>query len=109
MALSKQDLLQIEELLERKLDEKLDQRFKENNDKLISMMFEHFATKDEVATKEDLKELRSNLKQDINELKDMVVSIRYELDTEHEVRWHQVRRNTADIKQIKQRMLEKGI
>ncbi|MFC1780351.1 hypothetical protein ACFLY9_01510 [Patescibacteria group bacterium] len=70
MSLTTNDLLKIEQLLNRKLDEKLDKKFKV-----------------ELAP----------IKKSISDLQDIVIGIRDELDTEHEFRYKKVEENSKQI------------
>lgn len=90
MALSKGDLEKIGEIVDRKVTD--------NN----ALLFERLATKDEV--REIVREETEDMRTDIRQVKDDVGAIRYELDTEHEVRRAQVERNTKDISVIKQEL-----
>lgn len=113
MPLTKTDLKQIKSLIKDSSDNlrtglrielraEMRKIVEENNKTLLDMMFEYFPTRLEV--KQDLDDLRSELKLEISTVKDIVVGIRNELDTEHEVRRQQIERNKIEIAAIKRRL-----
>lgn len=86
MSLTKKDLKQIKTIVNGALvkDRKL----------LLEQMFEHFVTKDEFY--KEIEKLAT--RDEFMELKDMVLGIRNELDTEHEVRRKHIEENTKRSK-----------
>lgn len=95
MTLTKNDLKQIDIRIEKQFD------------RFFKMILGVFATKEEVEEIVDRKfeEKLEPVKQDIRELKDDVIGIRNELDTEHEIRRKRIEENTVRSKSNKRRIV----
>ena|SRR5260221_5424222 len=92
MSLTKDDLKQVQELIE------------QNNDVFMNVLMSHLIPIfNQFATKEDLKDLETRMasKEELNELKDDVAGLHIKFDRSYTLLKHQVDLNTKDIEVIK--------
>ncbi|SRR5260221_14543960 len=89
MNLTKKDLKQVQELIEK------------NNNVFMNVLMSHLIPiLNQFATKDDFKRLEKNLettKEDVNELKDDVAGLHIKFDRTYTLLKHQVDLNTKDI------------
>lgn len=77
--------------------DKLREEIKQSRKELLITIFEHFPAKNEVVSIEQFEKFKDEVKENFIEVKDMILGIRKELDTEHEFRFKRIQQNSSEI------------